>query len=457
MFRSAQKLSAVTQNVILGSVTGLMVAFNLRLIFLKVGGVDMVWVAFILIGPVFGYLSGLERQRVEKLKREKSVLEENIDFVQKALQESNKKYRLLVEQANDAIFLTTVDGRFLLFNEATCLYSGYTRGEMKRMRVSDLHGENGRNVDEAWLDNGVYRYEDQWISKQKTKVTLEINARWIKFNNHKLILHIGRDMRHKQAATAKGDLNMHRQRIQANLMVTMAQLNEHLYDGSLKPVFDTLPVLKSLIEKHPEDTELIQGAIAPLERAKDHLAAFSKKNERDLDTTPRNWDLNDILHQELVYLDTISDSKNFRVKTAFTPELRQVYGLGRDYSIAIGAVLLALRSSMTSVSQKGLVVGTKQLEDTVLVEVLAPGQDTFIENMLYSVDPFYEEYADKSNHKTMGAELCHALFQPLNAQIDNSHQGGKGNIVRIRIPVARKSMVQLQENEAQQGGKGVIM
>lgn len=460
MLTKAQKLNAVAQNVILGTVTGLVVALNLRIIFLKAGGVDMAWMAFIIIGPVFGYLSGLERQRIEKLKREKSVLEENIDYVQNALQESNKKYRLLVEQANDAIFLTTVEGRFLLFNEATCLYSGYTRSEMKRMKVSDLHSEGGNNLDEAWLDNGVYRYEDQWISKQKTKVTLEINARWIKFNNHKLILHIGRDVKHKQSAV-KGDLNLHRQRIQANLMVTMAQLHEHLYDSNLKPVFDTLPVLKNLIQKHPEETELIEGAIAPIERARDHLAAFSRKYERDLESVPGKWDINEILHQELVYLDTISDSKNFRVKTAFSPDLQEVYGLGRDYSIAIGAVLLALRASMSTVNQKGLMVGTKQIGETVRVEILAPGQDMFIENMLYSVDPFYEEYADKSNHKTMGAELCHALFQPLNAQVDNTHQAGKGNVVRISIPVARNSVIQLEEDEAQtqphQENRNVIM
>ena len=74
MKKKNSKLGAVTQNVILGSITGIMVGYNLRMIFSRIGTTDLIWIMFFLMGPVLGYLSGKERQRLEKLKNEKLKL-----------------------------------------------------------------------------------------------------------------------------------------------------------------------------------------------------------------------------------------------------------------------------------------------------------------------------------------------------------------------------------------------
>ena len=77
-------LSTITQNVILGSITGIAVGYNLRLLFLRYGSFEIVWVLFFLLGPALGYLSGRERQRLERLKREKNGLEKDISQIRSA-------------------------------------------------------------------------------------------------------------------------------------------------------------------------------------------------------------------------------------------------------------------------------------------------------------------------------------------------------------------------------------
>jgi hypothetical protein len=63
--------SPLVQNLLLGSVVGIMMAINLRVIIFSEGRATWAWVILFLIGPIFGFLSGLERMRYEKRKEEK--------------------------------------------------------------------------------------------------------------------------------------------------------------------------------------------------------------------------------------------------------------------------------------------------------------------------------------------------------------------------------------------------
>ena len=71
MVNVKSKLSAVTQNVIIGCVAGLIIGYNLKYIFNSIGASDLLWLMFFVIGPLVGFLSGKERQRYEKLRKVK--------------------------------------------------------------------------------------------------------------------------------------------------------------------------------------------------------------------------------------------------------------------------------------------------------------------------------------------------------------------------------------------------
>ena len=86
----SNRIKPVVQNVILGSVTGVMVGINLRTLFLRVGGTDIVWPLFFILGPAIGYFSGKERERFEKLKKEKQDLEENLNKIHTDLKNSKQ-------------------------------------------------------------------------------------------------------------------------------------------------------------------------------------------------------------------------------------------------------------------------------------------------------------------------------------------------------------------------------
>src|SRR5205814_8610699 len=55
-----------------------------------------------------------------------------------ALRESENNFRMLFEQATEAIFVTDPEGRFVDVNPAACTLTGYTREEIAAMTVADL-------------------------------------------------------------------------------------------------------------------------------------------------------------------------------------------------------------------------------------------------------------------------------------------------------------------------------
>ena len=59
--------------------------------------------------------------------------------VERALRESELKYRSLFQDSTDVIFITTSDGRFIDVNDAGLTLFGYTRDEIREMYVHDIY------------------------------------------------------------------------------------------------------------------------------------------------------------------------------------------------------------------------------------------------------------------------------------------------------------------------------
>ncbi len=437
MINRINKLNAVAQNVILGSITGIIVGFNLRTIYMYLGGLDIVWVSFFILGPAIGYLSGRERLRVERLKKEKAGLESDLNVTQGALQRMNTKYRILVEQANDAIFLTTEDGRFIYFNEATCNFAGYGKNELKKMRISQLRDSSAESnkLEDTWLDNGVYRYEEKWNNKDGNPVFLEINARWIRIGENRLILNVGRNIKRQKEI----DRQQLIERSQAFHLMNLLQSNQQFCNVKricFEPVESALTILERYQKNHPQESEGITAVRTGAEEARNSLEFLLKKAERDLDMAAVRYDINDILYQELVYFDMMIRSDQFRTRTAFSPNLPQVYGLGRDFSLGFNTIFMSLRATMSTASRKEMYVATRQIENNVMVEIMAGGENTFLEQVLYHLDPIFKNRPVDEKHVDLGRFLLRSLLNPLTVKFDSAYQEGKGTIIRIQLPIS---------------------
>jgi len=432
----SNRIKPVVQNVILGSVTGVMVGINLRTLFLRVGGTDIVWPLFFILGPAIGYFSGKERERFEKLKKEKQNLEENLNKIHTDLKSSKQKYRLLVENAGDAIYLTTVRGKFLLFNEATCLLSGYRKHELKTMSMSDLKvNKKGDIDDKSWLDNSFCRYEEKWRNRNGDVITLEVNSKLINFGKHKLLLHVGRDVVSRKELNKEATV-LEIRRLQENRLIEMATVHRVISNEVLNPVSDAIKMLHRLLKDYPEEVQKLTDILSGWGRAKRVIKGLSDKISRDLTKAPAHWKINEVIQQEIDYFNHTTNSKDFTLKTSFSSESATVFGFGRDYSLAFGSVIKAAVGSWSLTEKHEIDVVTRKMNDNVFVEFPVKSEGALKSELCRVFDPFFkDEHLEDMEKLEVGFWVCQGIFESFDAEIDVGKPEKKKTLVRIRVPM----------------------
>ena len=449
MKRKSSRMSAVAQNLILGSVTGIIVAFNLRLYFNRVGGTDLVWMLFFLLGPAIGYLSGIERQRNRVLRKEKTKLEDNLGKINQALQQSNKKYELLVEYANDAIFLTTEEGRFLIFNEATSLLSGYRRSQLKNMKLSQLLDTDDRenHNSKAWLDNGICRYEEKWRTKAGDTVSLEVNARYIQFQGTQLILYIARDNK-EQKESRQEELAKELVQLREHLLVESESVHQVCFSHVMSPMQKTIHGLNLLADNYPNIKIQLTELLNEWEKTGKYLKDINKKITRDLLPSLSRWNLNDIISQELQYLETQKRYQGFVKQVSFDSNLPELSGLGRNYSLIFNPILKAVYESLTDSERKEFSITTRLVGGEYIVEIQTQWALDFKEHLCQIVDfSFKENDSWDSDRISMGFKLSEQYFESLGVMLELGEDADKGIMIRIHIPCEKEAEETVQKAE----------
>ncbi|ACF12616.1 signal transduction histidine kinase [Chloroherpeton thalassium ATCC 35110] len=111
--------------------------------------------------------------------------------IERALQESEKKYRLLVENSLQGILILQHD-QLLFVNKAVSDITGYSMAEMKQLPFSTVTGIIEKRDRDAVLENYSHRKTDQpapeqyeiWIrTKQDKRVCVIINAKVLQYQN----------------------------------------------------------------------------------------------------------------------------------------------------------------------------------------------------------------------------------------------------------------------------------
>ena len=96
---------------------------------------------------------------------------------------SEEKYKSLIEQASDAIFINDINGNFLEVNESACKLLGYSKEELCTMNIRDLYLEDELAkrpiMYKELLDGEQTLLERTMIDKNGSFITTEITAKMI--------------------------------------------------------------------------------------------------------------------------------------------------------------------------------------------------------------------------------------------------------------------------------------
>ncbi|MBF2035013.1 MAG: PAS domain S-box protein [Leptolyngbyaceae cyanobacterium T60_A2020_046] len=130
--------------------------------------------------------------------------------VEEALRESEQRFRTLVDQATDALFVVQFDGRFLDVNQQACRSLGYRREELLQKTVSEIQ----KAVDFAEIRNDWAIAPGQAITREGihqrqdgTQFPVEVRLGPIDVQGRRVLLALARDItERKQVEQAQARL-----------------------------------------------------------------------------------------------------------------------------------------------------------------------------------------------------------------------------------------------------------
>ena len=139
----------------------------------------------------------------EITERKKSELE---------LRESEYKFKMLFNSANDAVFVTQLSpektyGDFIEVNEVACKILGYTKEEFLQLSPSGIISQKFINdfniIMDRLLQDGHVIYDTVYRAKDKKLFPVEVNSHLFLFNEKLTVLSIARDITDRKLAEEK--------------------------------------------------------------------------------------------------------------------------------------------------------------------------------------------------------------------------------------------------------------
>ena len=117
--------------------------------------------------------------RIKELEREVACLKEG----EKLLKESEERLRYLFNGAGDAIFIIDSDARFVDFNEAATLLTGYSEAQLGCMSIEDLHDKEGLRTFKTFfkqvMEGKAVTFEAKILRQNGSRVDTEYRNRRI--------------------------------------------------------------------------------------------------------------------------------------------------------------------------------------------------------------------------------------------------------------------------------------
>ncbi len=129
--------------------------------------------------------------------------------MEELLKESEEKYQTLFNQSVEGIYLHDINGKIIDVNQKACEQSGYTKEELLKLNIFDLHPEKSeKNMPKSeilklwkeWNPGNEFVYDVEHKRKDGTIFPTEISTGVVRFSNNNFILALVKDITERKQA-----------------------------------------------------------------------------------------------------------------------------------------------------------------------------------------------------------------------------------------------------------------
>ncbi|TGK19289.1 PAS domain S-box protein [Leptospira fluminis] len=352
---------------------------------------------------------------------------------------SENKYRDLVENASDGIFVADSEGKLLEVNPSGCRMLGYKREELLKLNLTDLvQAEDLSGMPFRFFDlqdRKMMILERRLVRKDKTTVTVEISAKYL---DSGLLQGIVRDVSERTAAE--------RTLRQAQKMESIGLLAggiAHDFNNLLTMILGTAEVLRTLSSSNPELKRHSERIIEACSRGKGitkQLLLFSSPVSAEMKPTS----LPPLL-KEVTDMMRFSLPKNISLQTNFSSLDRVILADSGHLHQAVMNLILNARDALPNggrISVQGGIVDGKTLSrkfpganETNYVELDIADTGVGIEDE-YKDRIFEPFYTTKGKNGTgLGLSIVRGIVTEHSGFISVESEKGKGTRFSLYFPI----------------------
>ncbi len=376
-----------------------------------------------------------------------------------ALRESEERYRAVVQQSRDAIFLVDMDTRRVLdCNAALAGFLGYDREAIRAMTLYDFIDHPREDIDRKLetieARGGADLGERRYRHRNGSRIIVEVGATAISCNGKKIICVVSRDVTaRKRVEEEEKERAIHVQEAQRlESLGLLAGGIAHEFNNILVGILGNASLALDEIAPHSPVRELIEQIESSGRRAADlskQLLAYAGKGS----VLKQDVNLSEIVNDNLALLEssisrkarlTLDLAKSAPVADADAVQLRQVAvnlltnasdsledRVG-DITVSTGVITLS-RSYL-----RGILLG-KDLPDGNYAYLKVTDTGCGIDGEVVSriFDPYF---STKFSGRGLGLAVVIGIVKAHLGAIDIESEPGKGTTLTVILPAGRDSV-----------------
>jgi len=287
---------------------------------------------------------------------------------EKALRESEEKYRNILESIGEGYYEVDLAGNFTFLNDAMCRIRGYSRDELMGMNNREyMDPVTAKKIFEVYSQvyttgRAIKGYEWEIIRKDRTKGYVEVSASLMKNPEDKPIGFRGivRDVTERKfAEEEKKRLEAQLQQAQKmEAIATLAGGVAHEFNNALMGIMGNIELLKMGLpedERRDRSFEAMKDSGHRMSRLTDQLLAYAQGGKYQ----PKDLKLDDFTIETLPILQHDLNPE-VRVETHFPRDIAHISADQAQMQMVLSAILA---NSNEAIEDEGLIKITAENKD----------------------------------------------------------------------------------------------
>ena len=355
------------------------------------------------------------------------------------------RFELIFENTNDAIFITTAEGKILQSNPAAEQLTGLSTEELLSMSIHTLFDVDFREISLrqlAWMRRGgSVHFESRFVANDGRRIDVDVSSRLIRSDGEEdIVIHMIRDITERNRFLAR--LSRSEKLESLGVLAAGVALD---FNNILEAIFGTteLALNNSADKKRVEEyLHTILGSAEKAARLTKHLMEYARRGKMDFAVV----DLDEVVEESLDFLQRVLN-KNIVIRKELGSNLGAIYGDPSQLKQAIINLILNAQDAMPDggeilIQTQNLSVDERFARDhpgispgpsvELTIKDSGRGIDPAILPRIF--DPFFTT-KERGEGTGLGLAITYSIITSHSGIIDIESKLDEGTTTRVFFPI----------------------